>query len=111
MPQRGQRLWFATPSHHVAASPGVRFGAEDQGQEFESDAHQWCEHASPAGLKWEGAAAQGQEALISYGLQSNDRLMQFYGFVESKNPADTYVMTTLPERLQASACSRFWGLV
>ena len=54
-------------------------------------------------LIWEGAS-QGQEALISYGQQSNDRLLQFYGFVEPKNPADTYVMTSLPGRLQASLC-------
>ena len=43
---------------------------------------------------------QGQEVFISYGQQSNDRLLQYYGFVEPRNPADTYVMTSMPERLQ-----------
>lgn len=44
---------------------------------------------------------QGDEVLINYGQQSNDRLLQFYGFVESSNPADSYVMTSLSTRLQA----------
>lgn len=33
----------------------------------------------------------GDEVAISYGAQSNDSLLQFYGFVEDDNPADDYV--------------------
>lgn len=33
----------------------------------------------------------GEEVAISYGAQSNDALLQFYGFVERGNPADDYV--------------------
>jgi hypothetical protein len=35
------------------------------------------------------------QVFVSYGLQSNDSLMQFYGFAEAGNPADVYVMTRL----------------
>lgn len=34
----------------------------------------------------------GEQAYISYGLKSNDELLQFYGFVEADCPADTYVV-------------------
>ena len=43
---------------------------------------------------------QGQQAFISYGQQSNDRLLQYYGFVEPRNSADTYVVTSMPQRLE-----------
>ncbi len=39
--------------------------------------------------------AAGQQAFITYGRQGNDRLLQFYGFVEADNPADTYVIRDL----------------
>lgn len=32
---------------------------------------------------------------ISYGQQSNDSLLQYYGFVEPRNPHDTYVVPDL----------------
>lgn len=32
----------------------------------------------------------GDEAFISYGAQSNDSFLQYYGFVEDENPAETY---------------------
>ncbi|CAM9881454.1 unnamed protein product, partial [Ectocarpus sp. 12 AP-2014] len=35
---------------------------------------------------------EGEQAYISYGLKSNDELLQFYGFVEADCPADTYVL-------------------
>lgn len=35
---------------------------------------------------------EGEQAYISYGLKSNDELLQFYGFVEADCPADTYVV-------------------
>eukprot|EP00173_Palmaria_palmata_P001186 Plantae.Rhodophyta-Palmaria_palmata.ctg16340.p1 GENE.Plantae.Rhodophyta-Palmaria_palmata.ctg16340~~Plantae.Rhodophyta-Palmaria_palmata.ctg16340.p1 ORF type:complete len:221 (+),score=48.61 Plantae.Rhodophyta-Palmaria_palmata.ctg16340:55-663(+) len=38
-----------------------------------------------------GDYAAGEEVAISYGAQSNDALLQFYGFVEGGNPADDYV--------------------
>ena len=40
-------------------------------------------------LKTEGYAA-GQQVFISYGKQSNDRLLQYYGFVDDDNPHDVY---------------------
>jgi hypothetical protein len=45
------------------------------------------------------AAAAGYapeaQVFISYGAQSNDSLLQMYGFVEPDNPHDVYTMTTL----------------
>ena len=38
------------------------------------------------------AYAPGQQVFVSYGAQSNDGLMQFYGFAEPGNPNDAYVM-------------------
>ncbi|KAG2482134.1 hypothetical protein HYH03_018920 [Edaphochlamys debaryana] len=35
---------------------------------------------------------QGEQVFISYGAQSNDSLMQFYGFSEQDNPKDVYVL-------------------
>lgn len=32
----------------------------------------------------------GDEVFISYGSQSNDSFLQYYGFVEANNPADTF---------------------
>lgn len=33
---------------------------------------------------------QGEHVFVSYGKQSNDRLLQYYGFVEPGNPNDVY---------------------
>ena len=38
---------------------------------------------------------QGTQVFISYGQQSNDSLLQYYGFVEPGNPHDTYVVPDL----------------
>ena len=38
---------------------------------------------------------QGAQVFISYGQQSNDSLLQYYGFVEPGNPHDTYVVPDL----------------
>lgn len=35
------------------------------------------------------------QVFVSYGVQSNDSLMQFYGFAEVDNQADVYVLTRL----------------
>lgn len=43
--------------------------------------------------------SQGEQVFISYGQQSNDSLLQYYGFVEPSIPHDTY---TLPD-LRAAA--------
>lgn len=43
---------------------------------------------------------KGEEVFISYGQQSNDRLLQFYGFVEASNPADVYVIRDAQPRLE-----------
>ena len=40
-------------------------------------------------LRAEGHA-KGDQVFISYGKQSNDRLLQFYGFVDKGNPYDSY---------------------
>ena len=61
---------------------------------------------------------QGEQVFISYGKQSNDSLLQYYGFVEPDIPHDTYVVPdlaaavpdavssgTLPA-LKACLCSR-----
>ena len=47
---------------------------------------------------WDGCFQQtlaNSQAFITYGRQGNDRLLQFYGFVEADNPADTYVVCNL----------------
>jgi hypothetical protein len=33
---------------------------------------------------------EGEQVYITYGKQSNDRLLQFYGFVDTQNPHDNY---------------------
>ena len=38
---------------------------------------------------------QGEQVFISYGQQSNDSLLQYYGFVEPDIPHDTYVVPDL----------------
>jgi len=47
--------------------------------------------------KGDGTIGNGQEVRISYGSRSNDVLLQNYGFVESDNPHDIYVMPSLGE--------------
>lgn len=44
---------------------------------------------------------QGEQVFITYGHQSNDKLLQYYGFVEPKNPADVYVVPDLLEALRS----------
>jgi hypothetical protein len=41
------------------------------------------------------AYTPGQQVFVSYGRQSNDSLLQYYGFSEADNPDDLYVMTSL----------------
>ncbi|KAG2445470.1 hypothetical protein HXX76_000087 [Chlamydomonas incerta] len=59
---------------------------------------------------------KGEQVFITYGAQSNDSLMQYYGFAEPDNPQDTYVIADMarwvegfrpaaPARLQALAAS------
>ena len=43
---------------------------------------------------------QGEQVYITYGQQSNDKLLQYYGFVEPKNPADVYVVPSLLEAVR-----------
>ncbi|CAN0167683.1 unnamed protein product, partial [Ectocarpus fasciculatus] len=45
---------------------------------------------------------EGEQAYISYGLKSNDELLQFYGFVEADCPADTYVLDDIAKSLGVS---------
>ncbi|EFJ50052.1 hypothetical protein VOLCADRAFT_104004 [Volvox carteri f. nagariensis] len=44
---------------------------------------------------------KGEQVFISYGAQSNDSLMQYYGFAEANNPQDVYVMTDMLRWLTA----------
>ncbi|KAK9836316.1 hypothetical protein WJX81_004671 [Elliptochloris bilobata] len=48
---------------------------------------------------------KGEQVLISYGPQSNDSLLQFYGFVEAGNPHDAYRVPDLAARARAAAAS------
>ena len=41
--------------------------------------------------------SQGNQVFISYGTRSNDQLLQYYGFIESDNPHDVYVLPALRE--------------
>jgi hypothetical protein len=59
------------------------------------------------------AYTPGQQVFISYGTQTNDSLLQMYGFVEADNPHDAYVMTSLLkwlEQLQAPCQERLDAL-
>jgi len=47
--------------------------------------------------KMDGTIGNEQEVRISYGSRSNDALLQNYGFVESDNAHDVYVMPSLGE--------------
>ncbi|KAG2428873.1 hypothetical protein HYH02_014196 [Chlamydomonas schloesseri] len=38
---------------------------------------------------------KGEQVFITYGAQSNDSLMQYYGFAELDNPQDTYVISDM----------------
>jgi hypothetical protein len=54
-----------------------------------------------------------QQVFISYGTQTNDSLLQMYGFVEADNPHDAYVMTSLLkwlDQLQAPCQERLDAL-
>lgn len=42
----------------------------------------------------------GDHAFLSYGPVSNDDLLQYYGFVERENPADTYVLEDMGKWLK-----------
>jgi len=55
---------------------------------------------------------QNDEVLISYGARSNDQLLQYYGFVETDNPNDVYIMPPLREwdiEELEKACGRKFG--
>lgn len=41
--------------------------------------------------------AKGDQIYISYGARSNDQLLQYYGFVETNNPHDVYILPPLRE--------------
>lgn len=47
--------------------------------------------------------AQGQQVFISYGEQTNDSLLQFYGFLEAGNPLDIYVLQDFTPRAVTAA--------
>ncbi|CAM9340116.1 unnamed protein product, partial [Laminaria digitata] len=42
---------------------------------------------------------EGEQVYISYGRKSNDELLQFYGFVETDCPADTFVVENIAAKL------------
>ena len=44
---------------------------------------------------------QGQQVFITYGQQSNDKLLQYYGFVEPKAPADDFKMPNFLAAVEA----------
>ena len=46
------------------------------------------------------SGVQGEQVFITYGQQSNDKLLQYYGFVEPKNPADAYVVPSMLDALR-----------
>ena len=50
---------------------------------------------------------QGEQVFISYGQQSNDSLLQYYGFIEPDIPHDTYVVpdwaTAVPDAVSSGS--------
>lgn len=46
------------------------------------------------------AFQEGEQVFISYGNQTNDRLLQFYGFVEEDNPNDAYIVCNAVSKLR-----------
>jgi hypothetical protein len=56
--------------------------------------------------------ASGDQVFISYGTRSNDQLLQYYGFCETDNPHDVYILPPLREwdiRSLERACGRFFA--
>ncbi|KAF5841378.1 hypothetical protein DUNSADRAFT_13246 [Dunaliella salina] len=47
--------------------------------------------------------AKGEQVFVSYGRQTNDSLLQYYGFVEADNPNDCYLMTNMLRLLKDKA--------
>ncbi len=45
------------------------------------------------------AVEKGEQLFISYGQRDNDKLLQYYGFVEDQNPNDVYVFGEEAEKL------------
>ncbi len=63
-------------------------------------------HSTLDDVKWMmrinfGHVLQGEQVFITYGQQSNDKLLQYYGFVEPKNPADVYVIPDMLDALRS----------
>lgn len=48
------------------------------------------------------AVPAGAQLFITYGRQTNDRLLQFYGFSEADNPYDTYVVCDLKAAVEVT---------
>lgn len=46
-----------------------------------------------------GDVEKGDQVMMNYGNQSNDTLLQFYGFVEEDNPNDVYVFFDICKKL------------
>mmetsp|Transcript_68905 Transcript_68905/g.217882 ORF Transcript_68905/g.217882 Transcript_68905/m.217882 type:complete len:221 (+) Transcript_68905:897-1559(+) len=47
------------------------------------------------------ATTAGEEVFITYGNRGNDELLQYYGFVEERAPADTYAVLDIVKKLRA----------
>ena len=65
-----------------------------------SKGHMHCQTHNTILQTFVPVTTQGEQVFITYGQQSNDKLLQYYGFVESKNPADVYVVTNMLHALQ-----------
>lgn len=66
-----------------------------------------CWSACPARTKGFQQTHANAQAYITYGRQGNDRLLQFYGFVEADNPADTYVVSNLEAAIEVTTSHGF----
>ena len=49
--------------------------------------------------------AQGEQVVNTYGDQTNDSLLQFYGFIEPDNALDIYVLQDFIPRAEAAAAT------
>ena len=69
-------------------STAAAAAAEGGGREGESGGDN--SRISGNGSKGNNAFEKGEQVFISYGPQTNDSLLQYYGFVEQANPNDVY---------------------
>ena len=82
-----KKKYVVCPMIDMANHNSVSFGAQVSLEYF----------ANAYSMVTTKSVTEGKPIEISYGDRSNDQLLQYYGFVESDNPSDVYIMPPLRE--------------